>query len=49
MDLSFPQGHSANDGITKESYNFHYTSINEAAEQIPAFGSGILMVKMDFL
>ena len=47
MDLSSPQGHSVNDGITKESCSFHYTSINEIVEQIIASGSGTLMAKMD--
>ena len=46
-DLSSPQGHSVNDGITKESCSFHYTSINEAAKHILSSGPGTLMAKMD--
>jgi len=47
MDLSSPEGHSVNDGITKESCSFHYTNISEAAARILFLGRGSLMAKMD--
>ena len=45
MDLSSPEDPSVNDGITKESCSFHYTSINEAAVQVLDCGPSTLMAK----
>ena len=47
MDLSAPQGHSVNEGISKELCTCHYTSVDQAAEQIVRWGKGTLMAKMD--
>ena len=40
MDLSSPEGHSVNDGISKELCSFHYTSVDEAADQVCRKGRG---------
>ena len=47
MDLSAPQGHSVNDGIDKELYSLHYTSLDEAAIKVCQLGKGTLLAKMD--
>ena len=47
MDLSSPEGHSVSDGISKELCSFHYTSVDEAANQVCRKGCGALLAKMD--
>ena len=47
MDLSSLQGHSIIDGIQKELYTFHYTSISVAAIQLLIAGRGAYLSKMD--
>ena len=47
MHLSALQGHSVNEGISRELCTCHYTSVDQAAEQIVRWGKGTLMAKMD--
>ena len=47
MDLSAPQGHSVNDGISKELCSLHYSSLDDAAAKVAELGQGALLAKMD--
>jgi len=47
MDLSSLENSSANDEISKEDCNFHYTSLDTAVEQVSKLGKGCSMAKMD--
>ncbi len=38
VDLSFPKGHSVNDGIEPELCSLHYTSADEACKRVIARG-----------
>jgi hypothetical protein len=44
VDLSCPQGHSVNDGISRDLCSFRYTSVREAATHIRG---GAFMAKID--
>ena len=46
-DLSFPQGHSVNDGIDPELCSLHYTTVEDVAHIIADVGSGALLAKFD--
>ena len=47
VDLSFPEGHSPNDGIAGEICSLKYTSVEDAAQAVLRLGCGTFMAKMD--
>ncbi len=47
VDLSSPEGHSTNDGISKELASLSYTSVDQVAQCIATLGQGALLAKMD--
>ncbi len=47
MDLSSPDGHSVNHGITKELATLSYVTVDEIVGKILALGEGALIAKMD--
>ena len=46
-DLSWPAGHSINDGIPKELFSCTYDTIDHAISQFKLHGQGTLMSKLD--
>ena len=46
-DLSFPHGHSVNDGIDPDLCSLHYTTVEEIADIIAKLGPGALLAKFD--
>ena len=46
-DLSWPPGHSVNDGISKEEFSMTYISIRFAIDLIKQYGKGTLLAKVD--
>ena len=47
LDLSFPCGHSVNDGINKEEFTLTYSKVSDAISLIVKTGRGALMGKLD--
>ena len=47
MDLSYPRGHSINDGIPKRLCSLSYISVDNAIDHIIQFGPGALLAKID--
>ena len=47
LDLSFPCGHSVNDGINKEEFTLTYSKVSDAISLIVKTGRGALMGKVD--
>ena len=47
VDLSFPEGHSPNDGIRDTLCSLTYASVEDAAQSVLRLGRGTLMAKMD--
>ena len=47
MHLSAPGMHSINDGIDKEPYSLHYSTIDDATRLIAAAGKGCYLAKID--
>ena len=47
LDLSFPFGHSVNDGINKEEFTLTYSKVSDAIALIIKAGRGALMGKVD--
>ena len=47
LDLSFPCGHSVNDGINKEEFTLTYSKVSDAISLIIKAGRGALMGKVD--
>ena len=47
MDLSYPRGHSINDGIPKRLCSLSYISVDNAIDHIIQFGPGTLLAKID--
>ncbi len=47
MDLSFPKGHSINDGVELELYSLSYTSVDRAVQRILRRGAGARLAKFD--
>ncbi len=47
VDLSFPRGHSVNDGIEPEMCTLHYTSVDEACKRVFARDRGTVLAKFD--
>ena len=52
LDLSFPQGHSVNDGMEKDKYIgftaiLHFPKVDELAERVFTLGQGAMLFKVD--
>ncbi len=47
LDLSAPEGHSVNDGISKDTSSLKYVSVDQVVEAILSLGRGTLMAKLD--
>ncbi len=47
LDLSFPHGHSVNDGILREWCSMQYATVDQAVAHILQMGSGALLAKID--
>ena len=47
VDLSYPTGHSVNDGISPPLCSLHYVTIDDAVHQIFTLGKGCLLAKID--
>ena len=47
IDLSSPNGHSVNDGISKELASLTYISVNDVVRGLLQRGRGALLAKMD--
>ena len=47
VDLSFPRGHSVNDGISQASCSLQYASLDSAVDIIMHLGRGTQLVKLD--
>ena len=47
LDLSFPFGHSVNDGINKDEFTLTYSKVSDAISLIIKAGRGALMGKVD--
>ena len=47
LDLSFPEGGSVNDGITKKLCSLSHMSVDEVAARVVQLGKGALMAKFD--
>ena len=47
VDLSYPKGHSINDGIPKHLCSLKYISIDHAVQKILHYGKGTLLAKID--
>ena len=46
-DLSFPDGHSINDGIDRDLCSLTYSTIDEVADLVARLGQGTLLAKVD--
>ena len=47
VNLSAPESHSVNDGISKELANLSYVSVDDIAARVHQLGRGTVMAKMD--
>ena len=47
LDLSAPEQHSVNDGISKDLCSLSYTSVDEVVASIITYGRGAMLAKMD--
>ena len=47
VNLSYPRGHSVNDGILKSLYHLSYISVDNAINQIIAIRPNTLLAKLD--
>ncbi len=47
VDLSSPEGHSVNDGISKSLCSLSYVSVDTAAKMVARLGRGSLLAKVD--
>ena len=47
VDLSYPKGHSVNDGILRSLCELHYITIDDAIQKIVQMGQGSLLAKID--
>ena len=47
VDLSYPKGHSVNDGIPRSLCSLKYITIDDAIKQVSVLGPGTLMAKID--
>ncbi len=46
-DLSFPDGHSVNDGIDRDLCSLTYSTVDEVADLVARLGQGTLLAKVD--
>ena len=47
LHLSAPYGVSVNDGISKEEFSLHYSSVDDAVKLLHPYGKGAIMAKVD--
>lgn len=47
LDLSFPEGHSVNDGIAESVCSLSYISVDDAAQAVLKLGRGAQLAKVD--
>ena len=47
LHLSAPYGASVNDGISKEEFSLHYSSMDDAVKLLHSYGKGAIMAKVD--
>eukprot|EP00731_Ephydatia_muelleri_P028107 Em0019g980a len=47
LHLSAPYGASVNDGISKEEFSLHYSSVDNAVKLLHSYGKGAIMAKVD--
>ena len=47
LHLSAPYGASVNDGISREEFSFHYSTVDDAVRLLLRHGIGALMAKVD--
>ena len=47
LHLSAPYGASVNDGISKEEFSLHYSSVDDAVKLLHSYGKGTIMAKVD--
>ena len=47
LHLSAPHGTSVNDGILKEEFSLHYSSVDDAVGLLHTYGTGAIMAKID--
>ena len=47
MHLSAPQDRSINDGIAKENFTLHYSTIDDAVRMIHGLGNKVPLAKID--
>ena len=47
VDLSFPKGHSVNDGISKSLSSLSYITVDDAIDEICSIGPDCLLAKID--
>ena len=47
LHLSAPYGASVNDGISKEEFSLHYSSVDDAVKLLHPYGKGAIMAKVD--
>lgn len=46
-DLSFPDGHSVNDGIDRNLCSLTYSTVDDVAHLVAKLGQGSLLAKVD--
>ena len=46
LHLSAPHGSSVNDGILKEKFSLHYSSVDDAVGLLQTYGTGAIMAKL---
>ena len=47
LDLSFPAGHSVNNGIPKDPYSLKYVTVDDTIRSLVDLSPGVLMAKFD--
>ena len=47
VDLSFPEGHSINDGIAQDVSSIQYARLEDAVQMVRVLGWGTLLAKVD--
>ena len=47
VDLSFPEGHSINDGIAQDVTSIQYAQLEDAVQMVRVLGRGTLLAKVD--
>ena len=47
LDLSWPEGHSVNDGIDQDLWSLSYINVDDAAKAAARLGQGAFLTKVD--